>query len=112
MLGVLDLVLAVGTILVKWITISRLRDLDAVLLDTQTSAMEARNRLKIVLNEKAGSERKITITAKSNHAAERQVLRLMSELEQIQAQVEEQSEITRQKLALSEDLRRRSGPVR
>lgn len=112
MLGALDLVLAVGTILVKWVTISRLRDLDAILLDAQASAMEARNRLKVVFSEKANTERKIAVVAKSNQAAQRHVLRLMNELEQVQAEVEEQAEITRQKLALSEDLRRRSGPMR
>lgn len=112
MLGIIDILFALGTILVKWITISRLRDLDAVLLGAQASAMEARNRLKVLLNEKAGTERKITLTSKNNQAAERHILRLARELEEIQAQVEEQAEIARQKLALTEDLRRRSGPMR
>ena len=112
MFGIAALALALVTIVVKWVTIYRIRDLNAVLLEAQTGAMSARNRLKVALNEKAGAERKISVTGHNNQIAERHVKQFMKELEEIQAHDEEQAEITRQKLSLAEDLKRRSGPLR
>ena len=106
------IVLALVTIAVKWVSIARIRDLNAALLEAQTGAMTARNRLKVALNEKAGTERKITVTGRNNQAIERHLTTLLRELEGIQAHAEEQAEITRQKLSLAEDLKRRSGPLR
>ncbi len=111
MFGIAVLALALATIAVKWVTICRIRDLNTALLEAQTGAMNARNRLKIALNEKAGTERKISVTGRNNQIAERHLTQLMKELEAIQAHVDEQAEITRQKLALAEDLKRRSGPL-
>ena len=112
MFGIAAIGLALATIAVKWVTISRIRDLNAALLEAQTGAMTARNRLKVALNEKAGTERKISVTGRNNQAAERHLTTLIKELEGIQAHAEEQAEITLQKLALAEDLKRRSGPLR
>ena len=112
MFGIAALALALATIVVKWVTIYRIRDLNAVLLEAQTGAMSARNRLKVALNEKAGAERKINMTGHNNQIAERHITKFMKELEEIQAHAEEQAEITRQKLTLAEDMKRRSGPLR
>jgi hypothetical protein len=103
---------ALVTVGIKWFTLHQLRDLNSALLEVQTAAMSARNRLKVALNEKAGAERKISVTGRNNQAAERRVAQVERELLELQAHAEEQAEITRQRLALAEELKRKSGPIR
>jgi predicted nucleic acid-binding Zn-ribbon protein len=111
MFGILTGALAVAIIAVKWLTITNLKSMRADLLEAQTSAMDARNRLKVALNEKAGTERRIGTAGRSIQTAERHVAQLEKELAELQARAEEQAMIARQKLALTEDLRRKSGPL-
>jgi uncharacterized protein (DUF3084 family) len=112
MLGIAVAVLVLITMGIKWFTIRQLRDLRASLLEAQTLAMNARNRLKVALNEKAGAERKLSVTGRNNQAAERRITQLEKELLEVQAHADEQAEITRQKLSLAEELKRKSGPIR
>lgn len=112
MLGVAVALLALITMGIKWFTLHQIRDLNASLLEAQTSAMNARNRLKVVLNEKAGAERKISVTERNSQTAERRIAQLEKEVLELQVHAEEQAEITRQRLALAEELKRKSGPIR
>ena len=111
MLGFLVGALAVAIIAVKWLSIANLRSLGAGLLDAQTSAMNARNRLKVALNEKAGTERRIAAAGRAAQTAERHISQLERELAELQAHAEEQAMIARQKLALTEDLKRNTLPL-
>lgn len=105
-------VFALAVIGIKWFTLHQLRAFNASLLEAQTSAMNARNRLKMALNERAGTERKISVTERNNQAAERRIVQVEKEFLEVHAHAEEQAEITRQKLALAEELKRKSGPIR
>lgn len=112
MFGLAAALFALATVGIKWFTLHQIRDLNASLLEAQAAAISARNRLKVALNEKAGTERKISVGERNNQAAERRIAQLEREFLEVQAHAQEQAEIARQKLALAEELRRKSGPIR
>ena len=110
MYGLIAVILVFVTIGLKWLTMYRIRALSAELVSATTNATHARDRLQIALKEVGELERKIHVAGRNNEVGERHSVQMEKEIRDLRIQIEEESELVRQKMEITEELRKKSGP--
>ncbi len=110
-LGIITIGFMFATILVKWLTATAAREKQSRLSGATEKNGQTRHRLKIAVGAVSITEREIEKHQRKIKSAEHRIAQLGKEVASLSQVAAEQDELTREKMRLSEELKKRKGPV-
>jgi hypothetical protein len=108
-LGITTVALMFATVLIRWCTALGLRDRKRRLSEAVEEKGHARHRLKVAIGESSIAEREIEKCGRKIRTTEHRLIQLARELEGLSHEAREQQELTREKLRLAEEVKKRKG---
>lgn len=108
-LGVTAVAFMFATVLIRWYTVTALRDRRRRLAEAVEENGHARHRLKVAIGESCIAEREIEKCRRKIRSAEHRLIQLARELEGLGHEAREQEELTREKLRLAGEVKKRKG---